>query len=295
MASPWTFFKASLDIIKEDLMKVIKEFEVTGNLDWRLNVTSLKLIPKTSGAVSFHNFRPISLIGGVYKIVSKLLAERLKTVLPYIISDYQGAFIHDRQINDGIIIAAEVIDSRIRANKSGIVCKVDFEKAFDNVKWNFIDFAMERFGFGIRWRNWIKWCISFPRFSILINGEATSCFKSQKGIRQGDPISPFLFIMVVEILSLMIKKTPAGGLITGFQVAKNGTVINHLQFADDLVVFLDDCEEEFLNLKNILFAFELVAGLKVNFLKGAIFGIGDSHNGANCASTFGCQLTTFSH
>lgn len=118
-------------------------------------------------------------------------------------------------------------------------------------------------------------------------------FKSQKGIRQGDPISPFLFIIVVEILSLIIKRTATNGLISGFQVAEGGTIINHLQFADDLVVFLDDSEEKVNNLKNILFAFELVAGLKVNFRKSAIVGIGDGNNGALCADAFGCQLSRF--
>lgn len=211
------FYKAAWEIIKEDLMKVIKEFESNASLDWRINYTSLKLIPKVSGVVSLHNFRPISLISGVCKIISKLLADRLKSVLPSIIDNYQGAFIHDRQINDGILIAAEFIDSRIRANKAGIVGKVDFEKAFDNINWNCLDMVLERFGFGSVWRRWINWCISSVRLSILI-GEATKMFRSQKGVRKGNPISPFLFIMVVELLSHMIKKVEAMGLISGFQV-----------------------------------------------------------------------------
>lgn len=99
----------------------------------------------------------------------------MKSVLPSIIDNYQGAFIHDRQINDGILIAAEFIDSRIRANKAGIVGKVDFEKAFDNINWNCLDMVLERFGFGSVWRRWINWCISSVRLSILI-GEATKMF-----------------------------------------------------------------------------------------------------------------------
>lgn len=181
----------------------------------------------------------------------------------------------------------------MRAKKPGIVCKVEFEKAFDNVNWNCLDLVMQKFGFGAVWRGWIRWCVSYARFSILINGEATSMFRSQKGIRKGDPISPFIFIMVVEILSVMIKKGAAEGLISGFQVVEGGTTIYHFQFADDLVVFLDDTEEQVNNLKNILFAFELVAGLKVNFRKSAIVGIGDGNNGVLCATAFGCQLTSF--
>lgn len=185
---------------------------------------------------------------------------------------------------------AELIDSRIRVNKFSIACKVDFEKAFDNMNWNFLDVLIERFSFGLVWRSSVKWSISYARFSILINGEGTTMFRSQKGIRHGDPISSFLFILVVELLSLMIQKETKTRLISGIQVAENGTIVNLLQFADNLVVFLDDSEDKVVNLKNVLFAFELVASLKVNFRKSAVVGIGGSQNDVICANVFGCQL-----
>lgn len=181
-----------------------------------MNCTNLKLIPKCKGDVSLHNYRPISLIGGVYKIVSKLLTERIKSVMPSIIANFQGAFIHERQINDEILIAAELIDSRIKENKPGIICRVDFEKDFDNINWNCVDIVIQRFGFSNIWRGWIKWCITQARFAVLINGEATPMFKNYKGIRQGDPISPFIFILVAEIVSKLISKSSSDGLLSGF-------------------------------------------------------------------------------
>ncbi|XP_026400308.1 uncharacterized protein LOC113296197 [Papaver somniferum] len=174
------FFKAAWEVIKSDLILVIKEFETRCSLAWGVNCTNLKLLSKTNGAISLNNFKPISLIGGIHKILSKLLVERLRVVFPSIITNFQGAFIHAE--ND---------------------------------------------------------------------------------------------------------------LLSGFQVATNGTTVNHLQFADDLIVFLYDSEEQITALKNILFAFQLVIGLKVNFSKSAVIGIGDDNNEALCTSVFGCQLVDF--
>ncbi|XP_026410778.1 uncharacterized protein LOC113306003 [Papaver somniferum] len=226
------FFKEVWDIIKVDLMEVIKEFEVKGSLDWRLNCTNIILIPKCDGENSMHNFMPIILIGGVYKILSKLLAERLKLVFPTIILEFQGAFVGSRENTDGILIASELIDARERADMEGLVVKVYLEKAFNNISWSCLDYTMVRSG---------------------------------KGVKQGDPISPFIFIMVVEVLSLLIKRAASMGLIGGFKPIYNESscTINHLQFADDLVVFLDDDVEQILNLKRILLAFDLISGLKL--------------------------------
>ncbi|XP_026396487.1 uncharacterized protein LOC113291135 [Papaver somniferum] len=256
------FYKIGWKVIKNDLMKVVKEFETSSVLDWRVNCINITLIPKCGGAVSLHNFRPISLIGSIYKVISKHLSERLKVVLPSIISEFQGDFVHGRKIQDGMLIASKLIDSKLRQMESGLVCKVDFEKAFDNVNWGCVETVLARFGFGCKWRSWIKWCITTPRFDDLLKGEATDLFKSQKGIRQGDPVSHFLFILVAEVLSLMFKKEAAQGLITGFKVAQQ-------------------------------VSFETISGLKVNFRKSTIVGLGQMHNGEFCAYLFGCSSKNF--
>ncbi|XP_026410852.1 uncharacterized protein LOC113306081 [Papaver somniferum] len=126
---------------------------------------------------------PISLIGGVYKIISKFLANRLKLVLPSLITEFQGAFVDGRQITDGILIAAELIDARERFQILGMVVKVDLEKDFDNLNWKCLDVTMQRFGFGNVWRNWIHWCLSSVRFSMAINCQASSLFRSGKDVR----------------------------------------------------------------------------------------------------------------
>lgn len=159
---------------------------------------------------------------------------------------------HGRQIHDGILIASELIDSRLREEETCIICKVDFVKAFDNVNWGCTDTSIDRFGFGCRWRSWIKRCITTPRFVVLLKGESTNLFKSQKGIRQGYPISSFLFILVTEVLPQMFKAVAAQDLTSGFKVSNQGTVITQLHFVDDLIVFLDNNELQVQNLKNTM-------------------------------------------
>ncbi|XP_026378390.1 uncharacterized protein LOC113272807 [Papaver somniferum] len=178
------------------------------------------------------DLRPISLIHEAYKIVSKILAERFKVTLPAIISRQQSTFVKKRQILDGVLVADELIDSRIRSGKPGLLCKVDFEKAFDHVNWNLLDDMFNLMGFGEKWKSWIKCYVEYVIFSVLVNGSATGYFKRNKGIRQGDPILPFLFLLVEEALAFMIKKAQEEGLISGFQTKEDGIMIN---FAKSLI------------------------------------------------------------
>lgn len=183
-------------------MKIFQEFQSKSFLDWRLKNTFIALIPKKDTVEEIKDLRPISLVHGVYKIVSKVLAERFKTALHSIISSKK------RQIFDGVLVANELIDSRIRSGKPGLFCKIDFEKAFDHVNWDFLDEILEKMGFGTKWRSWVKYCVEYVRFSVIINGSAAGYIKSNKGIRQGDPLSPFLFLLVGEALSY--DKTSSG-------------------------------------------------------------------------------------
>lgn len=127
------FDKACWGSLRTDVMDAINESFCKGKLDWKLNMSFLKLIPKKEDYATPKDYRPLSLIGSFYKIVSKLRAERLKVVIPSLISNAQGAFIKNKQILDGILIANECIDRRLRKKKPSILCKIDMEKAFDNV------------------------------------------------------------------------------------------------------------------------------------------------------------------
>ncbi|XP_026410014.1 uncharacterized protein LOC113305128 [Papaver somniferum] len=143
-------------------------------------------------------------------------------------------------------------------------------------------------GFGEKWRKWIHCCVEFARFSVLVNGSATGYFKNEKGISKGDPISPFLFLLVGEFLTSMIKKSQEKGLVSGFQSKEGGMMVIHLQFADDTLIFPDADEEQVKNLRLILISFEMLTRLKFNFAKIQIFGVGYEGDLSVFSSLLGC-------
>lgn len=142
-------------------------------------------------------------------------------------------------------------------------------------------------GFGIRWRKWIAACTKHVYFSVLVNGSSNGRFESSKGLRQGDPLSPFIFILVAEALNLMLKKACEVGWLQGFEVVEGGTVVSHLQFADDTIVFLQPRSAQLSHLRNVLLWFEIISGLKVNFKKTSIIPVGDVSQVNSLAISFG--------
>jgi hypothetical protein len=201
------FFHSCWVVVKHDIMAIFSEFHRRRKLVKNLNATFVTLVPKKADAEEVKDFRPISLVGGMYKIPSKVLTNRIKDVLGKIISNSQNAFIGGRQILDSVFIANEVLDARMQSGVPGVICKLDLEKAYDHVNWNFLRYLLKRCGFGERWRGWIDWCISSTRFSILVNGTPEGFFNSSRGIRQGDPFSPLLFVLMIEALSRMVNAT----------------------------------------------------------------------------------------
>ena len=170
-----------------------------------LNATFLALIPKVDGANSLDQFRPIALCNVMYKIITKLIAERLKPFLATLISEEQGGFVGGRQILDGVVIASEAIHSMATSKEKAMFIKLDLAKAYDRVSWEFLGHLLHAFGFDMEWVDWILSCVTSPSFSVLINGEPTDLFSASRGIRQGDLISPYLFIIMAEGLGRFIK------------------------------------------------------------------------------------------
>ena len=135
-------------------------------------------------------------------------------MLAKVISLSQNAFVEGRQIMDTVLIANEAIDSILKSNNGAILCKLDIEKAYDHVDWSFLLAVLGKMGFGGRWCNWIKWCLSTVSFSVLVNDSPTGFFQGSRGLRQGDPLSPYLFIIVMEAFSCLMKIAVVGGFLT---------------------------------------------------------------------------------
>jgi hypothetical protein len=206
------------------------------------------LIPKKQNASNILDFHPINLIGCMYKLLARLLTNRLKIVLENIIPLSQNAFVGGRQILDSILVTNESLDSRIKSGKPGIICKLDIEKAYNHVNWECLLYVLERMGFGGKWCRWIKACIFSIQCSVLIkacifsiqcsvlvNGSPTGFFSSSRGLRQGDPLSPLLFLLVMEVFSRMLRKMEEGGFISGFTL-RHDVSISHLLFVDNYPV-----------------------------------------------------------
>lgn len=178
-----------------------------------------------------------------------------------------------KNIQDDILIANEVVDLWKKKKQKGVVLKLDFQRAYDNLSWNFLFDMKDKFGFPSKWCLWIKECLRTAAVSVLVNGSSTGEFKMEKGLRQGDPLSPFLFILVVEGLNVIFNRAKERGIIKGISVAANGPNLTHLQFADDTIVFCNASLDELMNVKKLLSFFEAVSGLKINFQK-SVWSVG---------------------
>ncbi|KAL6335467.1 hypothetical protein AAG906_029710 [Vitis piasezkii] len=226
------FWQFCWEFVKEEVMEMFKEFHEHKTFLKSLNATFwfdpqerrsgggglgrslLVLIPKKGGVEDLNNFRPISLVGRLYKWLTKVLANILKGVLAKVISMSQNAFVEGRQIMNAMLIADETINSILKSNKGAILCKLDIEKAYDHVDWSFLLAVLEKMGFGEKRRRWIKWCLSTTRLSVLVNGTLTGFFQSSRGLRQEDPFSPYLFVIVMEAFSYLLKRTVSRGFLS---------------------------------------------------------------------------------
>ncbi|XP_062089071.1 uncharacterized protein LOC133795633 [Humulus lupulus] len=260
------------DTVKGDLMNVLEGFFKDGIIQERANETYICLIPKKINSCRVKDYRPISLVTSLYKIISKVLACRLRGVLADTIADSQGAFVEGRQILDTVLVANEAVEEYRSKGKKGWVFKIDFTKAYDCVDWGFLDFVLQKKGFGEVWRRWMQGCLSSTSFSVFLNGRPRGKFKGSRGLRQGDSLSPFLFTLVVDVLGRMIDRAKSSLAYRGFTVGSDGVDVSHLQFADDTIFFVND-DESLGVLLDILKVFSEVSGLSINLQKCQLLGI----------------------
>ena len=236
-----------------------------------INSTLLTLIPKTNQADQADGFRPIALCNVIYKIVASVVAQRLKLILPSIISPEQTGFVEGRQILDGLVVAQEVIHTLKTKKERGMLIKLDLSKAYDRLSWKSLETVLKAFGFYDRWVKWVLSMISTPNFSILLNGAPTSMFNATRGLRQGDPLSPFLFIIAAEGLGRYFKKELRERKIQGLRLWGNQTTVTHQKFVDDIMIYCRATLKEVKRIRKILEIFMEAAGMEVNNEKSRTF------------------------
>jgi hypothetical protein len=259
-------------IVRKDVLICIEQFFKNHNLLRKQNHTFLALIPKISGFHTAHQFRPISLCNIVYKIISKILANRFKRYLPKIISPLQSAFVPQRNIQDNTILAHEPLHAfKSKRGKGGFMfMKMDMEKAFDRMEWSFLLAVLEKLGFSQTWLSWIRICISSTSFSILLNESPFGHFSPGRGLRQGDPLSPFLFILGAEVFSRLMFKEEGIGRLKGLRISRNCSPIHHLLFADDLLIFGEASISVAASIKSCLDKYCRWSGQAINASKSSI-------------------------
>jgi hypothetical protein len=282
----FNFVKSFWGLLKNEERILFEQFHGNGCLPKSFMSYFVALIPKVSSPLSLGDFRPISLLGCLYKLLAKVLAKRLAKVMDPLVASTQSAFLKGRYLVDGVMVVNEVVDMAKKSGKECLILKVDFEKAYDSVDWNFLDYMLRRFGFSDQWRGWMRACVFSGCMSILVNGSPTEEINIQCGLKQGDPLAPFLFLLVAEGLGGLMRRAVELNRFRGFKVGRNGVVISHLQYADDTLCIGEASVENLWTLKAILRGFEMVSGLKVNFWKSNILGVNVSTNFMRLASVF---------
>jgi hypothetical protein len=291
---PAEFYQNFWDIIKSDLLALFSALHKDQLQLFRLNFGEIILLPKVMEAERIQQFRPICLLNVSFKIFTKTATLRLNSVADHVVRPSQTAFMQGRNILDGVVTLHETVHELHRKKLNGVILKIDFEKAYDKVKWSFLQQTLRMKGFSDEWRALIHNFVFGGSVAIKVNDDVGKYFQTKKGLRQGDPLSPMLFNIVADMLAIIIERAKADGLIEGVVPHLVDGGLSILQYADDTILFMEHDLVKATNLKLILSAFEKLSGLKINFHKSELFCFGEAIDDANLyAKLFGCGLGCF--
>ena len=236
--------------------------------------THIVLIPKTKNPEKVTDYRPISLSNVTYKIASKAVANRMKLVLQEVIGENQSAFVAERLITDNVLVVHELI-SHISKKKKGncgeMAIKLDMSKAYDRVEWDYLQQIMQKLGFHDKWISILMRCVTSVKYAVRINGQPCGNIQPTRGLRQGDPLSPYLFLIYAEGLSALLHQATHRKAIKGVVASARGPRVSHLFFADDSLVFGRALVSEAKEIQRILKVYELSSGQQLNSNKTSLY------------------------
>ncbi|XP_057760081.1 uncharacterized protein LOC130980412 [Arachis stenosperma] len=267
------FYQNKWDLIGTDLCQLVQKIFQNPQEVKDINETLITLIPKVEPVMNLKQMRPISLCNVSYKVITKILARRLKGIMGKLTQPTQCSFVPGRQSSDNIVIVQEVIHSmKSKKGKKGwMAIKIDLEKAYDRLKWSFIVDTLKDIGMPDHFINLVYACISTARMRVLWNGEALDEFSPSRGIRQGDPLSPYIFVLCIERLSQLISVAVDTEVWNPISLSRDGPKLSHLCFADDMILFAEASMEQADVIKKVLEAFCNSSGQRVNNEKTRVF------------------------
>lgn len=270
------FFKAAWDTIGQEVVESISAFFTICFLPATANATILSLVPKFPGASKLSDYRPISCLNAVYKVISRLLVARLKPILHDLILPCQTAFVKDRLLVENTVLASELVHG-YHKNKGTpkITIKVDIAKAFDTLSWEFLFTCLESLQLPQHFISLLRACICKTSFMVGYNGTVNGYFKGKRGLRQGDPLSPYLFVIAMNCLSFMLNSAAAQEKFKYHANCKK-MKMTHLCFADDLLIFIDGSLESVQQVLHVLKEFEKRSGLSMSMQKTTFYASGVS-------------------
>lgn len=291
---PAEFFIEAWEVVGEDSIQAVKEFFTSGRLLGKFNATTVALLPKITGADELSKFRPVSCCSTIYKVVARLLKQRLQLFGPEVVQLNQVGFIKGRLLCENVLLASELVTGFHKRGPATRGClQIDLVKAYDNLNWDFMLNILSAFDLPEIFINWIKECITTTFFSIAFNGELLDCFHGKKGLRQGDPISSLLFVLAMDILSKMLDKG-AMNHVFGLHPLGDAPLITHISFADDVLLFFDGTDQSLQGLLAILEDFNKCSGLGINRSKTAVFfDGGDASRNRTSAAAHGISQGSF--
>lgn len=289
------FFKAAWGIVGGEVCKAVRDFFQNGKMLKEVNSTIIALVPKVSTPQKVSDFRPIACCNVLYKCISKVLTNRIKGVLGSIVDECQSAFIPGRQISDNILLTQELMRNYHRdRGPPKVAFKIDIQKAYDSVEWEFLKSCLYGFGFPPKMCSWIMACMTSSTFSVSLNGDLHGFFKGQRGLRQGDPLSPYLFTLVMEVLTLMIKRKTVNDDDFKYHWRCDKLKLTHLCFADDLLLFCHANTHSVTVLKAALDEFSSVSGLIPSLDKSlTFFGNVQDHRRASISEIMSFKVGVF--
>ena len=268
------FYQKFCHVVGDSVITAIMDYLHMGCMAHDINHTNIVLIPKVKQPKKMSDFRPISLCNVIYKIISKVLANRLKQILPRVISPTQNAFVPSRLITDNVLVVYELLHtmhSRKKGKKGSLALKLDISKAYDRVEWPFLKGIMTRLGFLEVWINWVMGCVTTPSFSVLINGKPFGNIMPSRGIRQGDPLSPYLFLLCVEGFNSLLFRAEMEGRIKGVSICRRAPSVTNLMFADDSILFCQATLGEVEVINEVLRTYANASGQCINMEKCSVF------------------------